>query len=242
VRENQGNETRELHTAWTDRPFLSLEGFWGLTPAVERSACLAAIMEDQSKKPKDNAFQQQRLKAWQPLLTPKWVISTFLCVGVLFLPIGVVLLDLSASVQEVEIQYDNLEGGNDKSLEFTLTEDWEPPMYVRVCMYETHSSSLSYVDVYVYVYMYMCAYVSVGCIILSRAAAHFLCIYRQLHYAPLQLFLLQTDQLLPEPPPLRQIPLGRAAAQRWHVHGQLPPAGVRRGRGGAVPLRTHRGE
>lgn len=33
--------------------------------------------------PIDTAFKQQRLPAWQPILTPKWVIITFTLVGTL---------------------------------------------------------------------------------------------------------------------------------------------------------------
>ena len=39
----------------------------------------------------DTPFKQQRLKAWQPILTPNWVIGTFAVVGLLFIPIGIVL-------------------------------------------------------------------------------------------------------------------------------------------------------
>jgi hypothetical protein len=40
----------------------------------------------------DTAFKQQRLKAWQPILTPKSVLPTFFVIGVIFAPIGGVLL------------------------------------------------------------------------------------------------------------------------------------------------------
>ena len=36
----------------------------------------------------DTAFKQQRLKAWQPILTPKPVILSFLIIGIVFIPIG----------------------------------------------------------------------------------------------------------------------------------------------------------
>jgi hypothetical protein len=60
----------------------------------------------QSKKPVDNAFQQQKLKAWQPLLTPHWVIGTFLFVGIVFLPIGGIVLKESSAVVELTARYD----------------------------------------------------------------------------------------------------------------------------------------
>lgn len=46
----------------------------------------------------DTAFKQQRLKAWQPILTPKTVLPTFILVGILFAPIGGLLLWASDTV------------------------------------------------------------------------------------------------------------------------------------------------
>ncbi len=46
----------------------------------------------------DTPFKQQRLKAWQPILTPNKVIGIFLCIGIIFVPVGVQLLYESASV------------------------------------------------------------------------------------------------------------------------------------------------
>jgi hypothetical protein len=46
----------------------------------------------------DTDFKQQRLKAWQPILTPNWVIGTFAIVGLIFVPIGAVLKNESDSV------------------------------------------------------------------------------------------------------------------------------------------------
>jgi hypothetical protein len=55
-------------------------------------------MQNNSKRPEsilnfkpDTAFKQQRLKSWQPLLTPKSVIPVFFIIGLVFIPIGMVL-------------------------------------------------------------------------------------------------------------------------------------------------------
>ena len=40
----------------------------------------------------DTAFKQQRLKAWQPILTPRTVLPTIFIVGILFAPIGALLI------------------------------------------------------------------------------------------------------------------------------------------------------
>jgi len=62
--------------------------------------------DDQSKRPEDSAFKQQRLKAWQPLLTPFWVIATFFVIGILFLILGGFIIKYSKDVVEIEQQYD----------------------------------------------------------------------------------------------------------------------------------------
>ena len=41
-----------------------------------------------TRRPKDVALTQQRMKSWQPLLDPKWIIITYLCIGVIFIPTG----------------------------------------------------------------------------------------------------------------------------------------------------------
>ena len=66
------------------------------TPVVE---------EPTSKRPPSNAFYQQKLRAWQPILTPRWVILSFLSVGVVFIAIGVPLYLASAGVVEYKVQY-----------------------------------------------------------------------------------------------------------------------------------------
>ncbi|KAF2168073.1 hypothetical protein M409DRAFT_65610 [Zasmidium cellare ATCC 36951] len=58
-----------------------------------------------SRRPPNNAFRQQRLKAWQPILTPKTVLPLFFAVGIIFAPIGGVLLWASSTVQELIIDY-----------------------------------------------------------------------------------------------------------------------------------------
>lgn len=59
------------------------------------------------KKPSNNAFQQQRLRAWQPLLTPSWVIGTFTIVGIVFIILGIIIKDASDQVVQIEQRYDN---------------------------------------------------------------------------------------------------------------------------------------
>ncbi|KAK5109223.1 hypothetical protein LTR62_007205 [Meristemomyces frigidus] len=58
-----------------------------------------------SRRPPNTAFRQQRLKAWQPILTPKTVLPLFFAVGIIFAPIGGLLLWASSQVQEISIDY-----------------------------------------------------------------------------------------------------------------------------------------
>lgn len=48
-----------------------------------------------------SAFKQQTLKAWRPILTPKLVILLFSSVGIIFVPIGAIILGVSNQVVEV---------------------------------------------------------------------------------------------------------------------------------------------
>ncbi|XP_032594539.1 cell cycle control protein 50A isoform X2 [Drosophila grimshawi] len=100
-----------------------------------------------SKRPSDSAFKQQRLPAWQPVLTARTVLPTFFVIGVLFIPIGVVLLHFSNSSNELIIDYTRcMQVGNNKTcaefleattggqclckINFNLTEDFNGDVYM----------------------------------------------------------------------------------------------------------------
>ncbi|KAL0276979.1 UNVERIFIED_CONTAM: hypothetical protein PYX00_004425 [Menopon gallinae] len=61
--------------------------------------------ETHSKRPSDSAFKQQRLPAWQPILTAGTVLPTFFVIGIAFIPVGVILLHVSDQVQEFSTDY-----------------------------------------------------------------------------------------------------------------------------------------
>jgi hypothetical protein len=58
-----------------------------------------------SRRPANTAFRQQRLKAWQPILTPKTVLPLFFTIGIIFAPIGGLLLYANSQVQEIRLDY-----------------------------------------------------------------------------------------------------------------------------------------
>ncbi|KAM7347748.1 cell cycle control protein 50A isoform 2-T2 [Cochliomyia hominivorax] len=64
-------------------------------------------LQQKSKRPSDSAFKQQRLPAWQPVLTAGTVLPTFFIIGILFIPVGVALLYFSDEVSEHVIDYTN---------------------------------------------------------------------------------------------------------------------------------------
>ncbi|GAB1604821.1 cell cycle control protein 50A-like [Argonauta hians] len=59
------------------------------------------------RKPKDTKFKQQRLPAWQPILTAETVIPAFFALGITFIPLGAVLLLTSNHVMEITLDYTN---------------------------------------------------------------------------------------------------------------------------------------
>lgn len=60
-----------------------------------------------SKRPKYSRFTQQELSACKPILTPSWVISAFMLVTIVFVPIGLASLFASNHVVEIVNRYDD---------------------------------------------------------------------------------------------------------------------------------------
>ena len=73
------------------------------TVSADQTSTTAATAT--SKRPRDTALRQQRLPAWQPVLTAKTVLPLFFTVGVVFVTLGGVLLHYSDMVQEYVLDY-----------------------------------------------------------------------------------------------------------------------------------------
>ncbi|XP_021549245.1 LOW QUALITY PROTEIN: cell cycle control protein 50A [Neomonachus schauinslandi] len=58
-----------------------------------------------SRRPDNTAFKQQRLPAWQPILTAGTVLPTFFIIGLIFIPIGIGIFVTSNNIREIEIDY-----------------------------------------------------------------------------------------------------------------------------------------
>ncbi|XP_071533417.1 cell cycle control protein 50A [Panulirus ornatus] len=66
----------------------------------------AAVEQSKVKHSKfKQKFKQQRLPAWQPILTADTVLPAFFLIGLLFVPLGAALLFFSRSVQELQLDY-----------------------------------------------------------------------------------------------------------------------------------------
>jgi len=63
------------------------------------------VEEPESKKPTDSDFKQQRLPAWQPILTAGSVLPLFFVIGVAFVSIGVGVFYFSNQVVEYSFDY-----------------------------------------------------------------------------------------------------------------------------------------
>lgn len=58
-----------------------------------------------SRKPPNTAFRQQRLKAWQPILTPKTVIPLLFVLAAVFAPLGIAIVWTTYRVEMIEVDY-----------------------------------------------------------------------------------------------------------------------------------------
>ncbi|GEQ71892.1 hypothetical protein JCM33374_g5578 [Metschnikowia sp. JCM 33374] len=58
-----------------------------------------------SRKPPNTAFRQQRLKAWQPILTPKTVIPLLFLLAAVFAPLGIAIIYGTYNVQNLVVDY-----------------------------------------------------------------------------------------------------------------------------------------
>ncbi|KAJ6484686.1 cell cycle control protein [Mycena sanguinolenta] len=77
------------------------------------------------RRPANTAFKQQRLKAWQPILTPKTVLPALFGIGILFAAVGAPLIWASGLVTEMDFDYTDCENitqstGNDSLAFFDM--------------------------------------------------------------------------------------------------------------------------
>ena len=96
-----------------------------------------------SKRPADTAFKQQRLPAWQPVMSPRYVIGCFFAVALIFIPIGIAIIVASDQIVEISIRYDHLQQCNfnqrsavygyactPQNFSFTVPETMKAPVFM----------------------------------------------------------------------------------------------------------------
>ena len=65
---------------------------------------MKATEANMANRPDNTAFTQQRLPAWQPMLSAGIVIPGFIVIGLAFIGIGVALFVTSQSIQVFEVR------------------------------------------------------------------------------------------------------------------------------------------
>lgn len=65
--------------------------------------------KQKSKKPTDNAFNQQRLKAYNPVFSARMVIPLLIVIGVVFVPLGAAMWLASHRIEDFAIDYSHCE-------------------------------------------------------------------------------------------------------------------------------------
>eukprot|EP01130_Rhizamoeba_saxonica_P010458 TRINITY_DN427_c0_g1_i3.p1 TRINITY_DN427_c0_g1~~TRINITY_DN427_c0_g1_i3.p1 ORF type:complete len:173 (+),score=13.84 TRINITY_DN427_c0_g1_i3:60-578(+) len=93
-------------------------------------------MLDFSKRPGNTRIRQQKLKAWQPIMSPVPVITCFSIMGIIFLAIGGLLYHFNNSINEYEFDYSSDEACVSSSLcEINITINSDTPLRAPVYMY-----------------------------------------------------------------------------------------------------------
>lgn len=107
-----------------------------------------------SRRPVDSPFYQQRLKAWQPILTPKWAVVTFLLIGIPFVAVGFWLKSANDAVVEVSLMYDGpgaavqcqpTPNGTTCPLVLPVTQAMKAPVYVYYALTNFYQNHRRYV-------------------------------------------------------------------------------------------------
>ncbi|CAK9435776.1 uncharacterized protein LODBEIA_P04670 [Lodderomyces beijingensis] len=65
--------------------------------------------KEKNRRPADNAFRQQRMKAYNPVLTAKTVIPILIGIAIVFVPLGAAMWYASYKIEEIVIDYSQCE-------------------------------------------------------------------------------------------------------------------------------------
>jgi len=95
-------------------------------------------------------FSQQRLKAWQPILTPAWTIPFYVAAGAFFLIMGLLLAYAVSGSVEYSHDYtdDELDSNRVGRFDFEITEDMSPPIWIYYQLEGFYQNHRRYVKSY----------------------------------------------------------------------------------------------
>jgi hypothetical protein len=112
-------------------------------------ALLSSESMDEQFKGRWYQFTQQRLRAWQPILSPVAVVALYLVVGVVFIGLGAFLFMSSQAIVELFYDYTELVVDAETRVGFfdiEVTEDMKPPIYVYYQLGQFHQNHRHYVQ------------------------------------------------------------------------------------------------
>ncbi|XP_065191166.1 cell cycle control protein 50A-like [Sycon ciliatum] len=117
-----------------------------------------------ANRPGGSRIKQQTLPAWKPIFTANCVVPIFFVFGIIFIPIGVVLLLESNKIKEMSLDYTSCTTPANQScsllrenrteqvmrdacvcnVDFTLSEDWPGTVYVYYRLTEFYQNHRRY--------------------------------------------------------------------------------------------------
>jgi hypothetical protein len=117
-----------------------------------RSHSVSQIQFDTSggfmgKLPTDTNFGQQRMKAWQPVVTFKQVILIFALIAIVFIPVGAGIIAVSNTVVDYEARYDNLapDSNGVTSFDLLISDHMKAPVYFYYKLHKYYQNHRRYV-------------------------------------------------------------------------------------------------
>lgn len=99
------------------------------------------------KIPSSTPFRQQQLKGWTPIWTPPVILTAFVVLGCVFLPLGALVLFATTSVAELRVPYHNqVPLGENATLSVIVPEAMDPPIFLYYELGSVYQNHRSYVN------------------------------------------------------------------------------------------------